>query len=227
MDQHPAIQLNRPVRPEPKFFLKDNFDELGLEYYLSTWFAGFSPAKRTYILEKSTSYADHPPVVDRIKQFFPAPAFLMIFRHPVHRALSNYKFSVDNGLETRSPEEVFLNDAPAPPLVHKISVAPFDYLKRSDYPAYLKAFQEEGVHYVILEKLLWDAAGEWNRICEYLQLDAANFPLGKTLPKVNASKFSESIPTKVLEYLKKRLEPTIDQTERLLGEDLSIWRALM
>lgn len=227
LDEHSAIRLNRPVRPEPKFFLRENYAALGRSYYLATYFGIREPDYTGYILEKSTSYVEHSYVVDRIKTFFPAAKLLIILRHPVFRALSNYRFSVENGLETRTAEEVFLKELPPPKNTGKISVSPFAYLKRSHYPEQLQPFQEENIHYVIFEELLRDPQRVLAGVFSYLGLPGEIISLPPKLPKVNATKNKETIPGRVLEKLKRYFAGTIEETEALLGRDLSIWREML
>ena len=38
LDSHPSVELAKPIRPEPKFFLKKKLCILGKEYYLSRYF---------------------------------------------------------------------------------------------------------------------------------------------------------------------------------------------
>lgn len=228
MGAHPSIRINRPLRPEPKFFLKEDYAELGLEYYLSTFFdLRVVPAPDTYLLEKSTSYVEYPIVTERIKSFFPFPRFFIILRHPVYRAISNYKFSVENGLETRTPEQVFIEEVPAPNTSLKSSVSPFDYLKRSDYPRQLAPFRAENIHYVIFEKLLSDPSRELTKVFAYLGLKPENTFPSAELPKVNASKFTDSISEKVLNKLKARFAEVVDHTAEITGEDLTIWKEML
>ncbi len=227
LDRHSSIRINRPVRPEPKFFLKENYAALGLEYYLSTYFGVQDTDFEGYLLEKSTSYVEHPYVINRIKTFFPSPKLLIILRHPVIRAISNYKFSVENGLEPRTPEEVFLQGVPAPAQPVTTSVFPFAYLERSNYPAQLQPFQKEDIHYVIFEKLLNDPQGELAGVFSYLELPAEIIPLPSKLPKINASQSSEVISEQVLEKIKEKLAGIIEETEKMLDRDLSIWRDML
>ena len=83
--------MNRPVRPEPKFFIKPdlNKDDL-IEYYQKY----FDQNTCDLILgEKSTSYIEHESALINYKKLIPKGKIILILRNPVDRAISNYKFS--------------------------------------------------------------------------------------------------------------------------------------
>ncbi len=92
--------------------------------------------------EKGTSYIEYPHVSQKIKKFYKDAKLIVLLRNPVKRAISNYYFSFENKLETRSIEDVFLNNAPKPVIGKSTSVYPFAYLERGIYINYLPVFQE-------------------------------------------------------------------------------------
>jgi len=117
-----------PVRPEPKIALQDNWEDL--------FKARGVPGKIN--LEKSTSYIEYPKVANVVLNNFSNFKFIFILRDPVERCISNYLFSVENGLEKRKlAEAVFSKDSPE---YSSISVSPFDYVGRSKYVLYLDRF---------------------------------------------------------------------------------------
>ena len=64
---------------------------------------------------------------------------LAILREPVKRAVSNWRFSTDNGLETRRLETALSENlaGPRPWDPSRTSVSPFAYLERGRYVDYL------------------------------------------------------------------------------------------
>ena len=96
LEQHPDITLAQPVRPEPKYFIRDGFSG-DLEAYHREF---FDQAGTPWFGEKSTSYIEHPVAAERIARCLPDAVIFFMLRDPVERALSNYRFSVMNGLES-------------------------------------------------------------------------------------------------------------------------------
>ncbi len=145
--------MARPLWPEPKFFLSERGS---YQDYLARHFAN-APAT-TLFGEKSTSYCEIPAAAQRIRALIPQCRILFLLRDPVERALSNYFFSYENGLETRSLEDVFLLARPAPvydPM--RVSVNPFHYLERGRYAefigTYLAVFGSQRIGVFFLEEL--------------------------------------------------------------------------
>lgn len=100
LGNHPGLWLARPLRPEPKFFLVDEEYERGLDYYSERWFAE-APADRV-AGEKSTNYLESPVAAERIGRDLPGVRLLFVLREPAARALSNYQWSVQNGMESET-----------------------------------------------------------------------------------------------------------------------------
>ena len=85
-----------------------------------------------------------------------------MLRDPVARAVSNWRFSTDHGLEKR-PLEPALRDNLAAPAAWDpgaTSVSPFAYLERGRYADHLRPWYDalpgDGVHVLFLEDLLDD-----------------------------------------------------------------------
>jgi len=45
LDRHPDVYMAKPLKPEPKFFLRDEVYAKGLAHYSQTWFAGADTRK--------------------------------------------------------------------------------------------------------------------------------------------------------------------------------------
>ena len=109
---HPQIAMARPARPEPKVFLSEELSARGLEWYERTYFA--HAGDELVLGEKSTSYLDRPDAIERIGAVLGQARLVVQLRDPIARAVSNWKFSSENGLEQRSLEEVLATNLEGP-----------------------------------------------------------------------------------------------------------------
>jgi hypothetical protein len=161
LDAHPQITMARPARPEPKVFLSAEKTGRGLDWYRRTFFA--HATDELVLGEKSTSYIEAPRAAERAREVLGDADIVVLLRDPVDRAVSNWRFSTDNGLEAR-PLEVALQenltgssgwDSSA------TSVSPFAYLERGRYADHLApwwAAYQDSVRVVFLQELLDDPA---------------------------------------------------------------------
>ena len=224
LDAHPAITIAGPVRPEPKFFLDADAVAHGREQYLARFFPGV--AEGQLLGEKGTSYIEHPVVADRIRAFFPQAKAIAILRDPLQRALSNYHFTRQHGLETRSLRAVFLDDAPRPVLDRRISVSPFDYLERGHYAEHLEPWQQvfdADLKVVVFEELVRNAEG-LHDLYAWLGVDATFTP-AEPAAAVNAREDHGPDPDEIAvrERLGGYFAPHIRALEAVLGRRIDPW----
>jgi len=224
LDAHPAITMAGPVRPEPKFFLDTDAVALGRDRYLARFFPATSQGQ--LLGEKGTSYIEHPVVAGRIRAFFPQANAIAILRDPVQRALSNYHFTKQHGLETRSLREVFLDEVPRPTLDRSISVSPFDYLERGHYSAHLEPWQRAfgaDLKVLVFEELVGHAEA-LRDLYAWLGVDAAFTP-PDTADAVNAREERGPDPDEdaVRERLSRYFAPHIRALETQLGRRIDLW----
>lgn len=139
LDQHPDITMARPLRPEPKYFLREPY-HFDIAAYRKEFFPG---AVTHWLGEKSTSYIEHPRAAKRIAAALPDARILCLLRDPVERAISNYRFSVANGLESLSLQEALdIEDTRvAGSTTGGPSVSPFAYVGRGHYARFLDNWQ--------------------------------------------------------------------------------------
>lgn len=223
LDSHPEITMIKPLKPEPKLFLR----RLSNKKY-DEFFAAFSKAehKRVKVIgEKSTSYYENIEVAENIKNYSNDAKILFILRNPVERALSNYFFSFDNGLEVRSLDDVFLNKIPLPKLPHKTSVSPFAYLERGEYSRFIIPYSrifKDHMKIIIFEELISDK----NLIKEiYTFLDVSPDYIPSNWKKVNNSNRlpDAAINPKVRSYLENYYRKEISTIEDILNRNLYHW----
>ncbi len=129
--------MARPARPEPKVFMSAELAGRGLDWYEATYFAhATTEALRG---EKSTSYIEDASAAQRAGRVLGAAEIVVQLRDPVHRAVSNWRFSRRHGVEDRSLEQALTEncDGPREWDRQQSSVSPFAYLERGRYVDYL------------------------------------------------------------------------------------------
>jgi hypothetical protein len=212
LNSHHAVHMAQPIIPEPKYFLNE-----GATYdnYLNSVFAG-APENVEYLGEKSTSYYEIPLVAERINRLIPDVKVIIQLRNPVQRALSNYFFSVKNGLEIRSIEEVFLQAKAKPTVPKYLSVDPFDYLGRSDYEKHIRSYQKIfGDRLLITTMERFSNGLESDRLWSFLEIESIPSSIIKTN---DAERFEVSV--EVLELLTEHFQSKIESLEKLLDVTL-------
>jgi len=226
LDKHPEISMAKPLRPEPKFFLQTP-QNTSAEDYLNTYHKVRDNHIKAYG-EKSTSYYEKPEVAERIARYFPDAKIIMSLRNPVDRAISNYFFTLQFGLETRSLEEVFIQKKTTPPVPKHISVSPFDYLKRGYYsqylPAYIEKFGRDRVKILIFDNFTQNTQNELNDVFDFLKIRPQNIQIPVASEGQNASKKEQIISQEVIDTLSIHYSDEINQLENLINMDLSVWK---
>ncbi len=160
LEQHPDVITAKPHFPEPKFFIKH--PNKGVDEYINQYFDKDAIRDKT-IVEKSTSYYEHKKALERIKEVLPNSRILFLVRDPLDRAISNYYFSVKNGLESRSMRMAFKDAVATPESKNNISVNPFDYIERSRFSKHINTlksiFSKERLHILSFDRLSKDPQG--------------------------------------------------------------------
>ena len=223
LDSHPRVSLARPRRPEPKVFLDPHGDA-------DTWWrrcspGGPDPSPRTglptlrWVLEKSTAYLERPETIARIDRHLPGVRVVVVLRDPVERAISNWRFSVANGLEDRDVDVALDPGRTGDVDEDPCTVRPRMYLQRGRFAELLHPWMAtfgDRMHIVVLEELLADAR-EGERLCRTLGLSPeATAPAGA----VNASLDDAPIPRSVRDALREYYRPLQAPLEWLLGRSL-------
>lgn len=169
LDEHPGIAMARPVWPEPKFFFDDEKYRRGIEWYEATYFAHARDGQRRG--EKSVGYLESDVAADRIVAALPEALIVAILRNPVDRAVSNYRFSCDNGLETLPIDEALTADEDARVVRNgewyvvgdrRIGANPFAYRRRGHYVddlnRYADRFGRDRMRVMVFEDTVGSAA---------------------------------------------------------------------
>ena len=228
LDQCRQVSMAKPVKPEPKFFLAEA-EEFDLNDYHSNYHSNCGDGVIAYG-EKSTSYYESPIVANRILRNIPEAKIVFVLRNPVQRAISNYFFSVQNGLESRSLSQVFLDNKPIDEKFDT-SVSPFNYLGRGCYAdyvsSYIDCFGLANVKVLLFENLVNDHLGTLSELITFLGLMPANqgsVALNDGCTKNESTKPKDlAIATPVVDRLLDYYTPEIAKLETLIGQDLSNW----
>jgi Sulfotransferase domain len=222
LDEHPEIEMAKPLRPEPKFFLDYDRYALGLDAYESQL---FSDARTRVRGEKSTSYIESDVAARRIAAMLPDAPVIAVVRDPVRRAMSNYLFSVKHGVEDLGPAEAIHGAATGDRgWDHtRFSVSPFDYLARGRYIDYLERFAahvaRDRMHVLVFEELVSDSTVVAN-LYEHLGVDAAFRPLGIGTA-VNAADDAGKPPEPDLEtWMREYFRESNERLEKFLDRSL-------
>lgn len=159
LDAHPHITLARPSRPEPKVWCDAELAARGHASYDATWFAHAGDDQ--LLLDKSTSYLEDPEAPARAADALGEPHVVAVLRDPVQRAVSNWRFSTDHGLEDRGLEDALRADLAGEQAWDPAttSVSPFAYVRRGRYADHLPPWTSTfpaTTHLVLLEDLLAD-----------------------------------------------------------------------
>jgi hypothetical protein len=227
LNEHPEIQMAEPVRPEPKFFMDDLEYTKGRAFYEEKYF-GDRQHSTLYLGEKSTSYIERADVAERISSFYPDARILIILRDPVQRAYSNYRFSINNGIEDLSFTEAIEQEPERlTNSVFSTSVNPFAYRRRGEYINYIEPysnfFGKEHLYILIFEELTGKLPAIQN-LYEWLGVDSSYTP--KSLHKIANAGTQEKniIPSSVLKELANHYEASLLDLERYLGRKVQQWR---
>lgn len=206
LDEHPEICMAKPLKPEPKYFLSLGDEVFSYEKYKKKFFLHEDRNTKVYG-EKSTSYYENENVAKLISSYLPNSKIVFILANPIDRAISNYKFSFENGIEKRSLKEVFIDNVKVDMTQYNTSVNPFNYLERGVYYKYLdiyyKYFPSKNIKVIIKE----DFINNINNIKElYSFLECSNSFYPASIEKViNKSKkeFNLEEEYEVREFLMK------------------------
>jgi len=219
LDAHPQITLARPPRPEPKVWCDAGRAARGHASYDAHFFAHAGDER--LLVDKSTSYLEDPEAPGRAAAALGDPLVVVVLRDPVQRAVSNWRFSSDHGLETRGLEEALRadldGDQPWDPTTS--SVSPFAYVRRGRYADHLApwiATFPRSTHVVFLEELLADS-GVLTDLVGELGADPALTPEPVARP-VNQSTTASPVLSDTLQgTLQEHYEPADAALADLLG----------
>jgi hypothetical protein len=225
LDAHPEITMARPARPEPKVFLSDELTARGGEWYRRHYFAHADGERM--LGEKSTSYIEDPLAPSRAAKALGSLGevhVVALLRDPVDRAVSNWRFSVDNGLESRPLEEALRAGLAGtrPPDTSGASVSPFAYLERGRYAEHLGpwlATFPATTHVLHLSDLLDDEAALAGLYAD-LGVDPTFRPPDRAAGANESRAPAPTLSPQLLAELRQYFHPADQALAALLGRDI-------
>jgi len=150
---HPHVSMARPATPEPKVFLSPG--PVDPDDYRARFFGHAGAGD--LLGEKSTSYLESPTAPDLVAATLGEVRIVVQLRDPVARAVSNWSFSRDHGIEQRPLAEALAANlaGPTPWDPASSSVSPFAYLERGRYVDDVARWRDRfPVHVQFLEEML-------------------------------------------------------------------------
>lgn len=227
LDEHPEIEMAKPVRPEPKFFLRPDISGSSHADYASLYFDPTSMARLRG--EKSTSYIESEQAAQRIAEWFPQAKLIFLLRNPITRALSNYQFSRKSGLETAPLAEAIYHEAERRDRYDRsrISTSPFAYLQRGRYMDYIdvyrRYFVREQMIFLIYEAFVSQPEAVQD-LYRALGVDAGFTPPSLTA-HVNSGDYDagQSLSPELEAYMRDYFAAPNARLENYLGQPLTVW----
>ena len=221
LDEHPEIEMAKPLRPEPRFFLDSEQFARGAEHYEASYFSDPDARVRG---EKSTSYIEHDVAVRRVAALFPEATIVAVVRDPVARAVSNHAFSTAEGVETLPLRDALRTDGardrPWDPA--RFSVSPFAYLDRGRYADALgrvvQHVARDRLHVLVFEELVADDS-VLGGLYERLGVDPTFRPSGVGAP-VNVSPATGELDAETEAWLRSYYAEPNRRLEEFLGRPL-------
>ncbi|WP_148574247.1 sulfotransferase family protein [Nocardioides caldifontis] len=174
LDRHPRLWLAKPLRPEPKFFLVDELYAEGLDRY-ARWFDDAPPD--AVVGEKSTNYLESPVAAERLARALPEARLVFVLREPAARTVSNYRWSVMNGMEDEEFERALeLEEEREATVPTDLRYArPHAYASRSRYATLLRPwldrFPRDHVLVLRFEELVGDPGAATARVHRFLGVE--------------------------------------------------------
>jgi hypothetical protein len=215
--QHTQVYMPKEMRPEPHFFYKEWEFEKGLPYYLEKYFANV-PKSALAVGERSSSYIFGENVAERIYTAFPDIKIIIMLREPVERAYSNWRFTVQSGLEWRSFESAIrVEDRRIRNEKNPFwkQIKPYAYLARSQYGEQIKKFFEvfpaKNILVMNSDTVKKNESLSLQQVCNFLGIDELkDYQAPGTFP-------TSSVQSKIVQYgLRKyfggRFDHLIEQT---------------
>lgn len=226
LDRHPDIWVAKPLRPEPKFFLVDELYGEGIATYSDRWFA--DAPTHGVAGEKSTNYLESREAAERIARDLPTVKLVFLLREPAARALSNYRWSVMNGMEHEDFASALAleseREAALPPALRYSR--PHAYYGRGLYARLLRPWLERFPSSQVLvrrfEDLVSDPGGTLAVIHDFLGV-AERPDLTGQVDGVNPSTDGPPIEPETLATLRRAYAPYNDELAALLGPTFLPW----
>jgi len=184
----------------------------------------------SWLGEKSTSYIESEEALFSIKRLLPEATILVMLRNPVERAISNYCFTRDHGLEPFDFERAIQEERSRIHCWHNTgtSVSPYAYTERGKYTQYLdrwsQLFQNKQFIPLVAEQIIGNQAAI---AALYKQLDLNSQFIPSSLRDIVNSRSEHltnyTIPVQLRAALHDMFRPWNDLLKMRYGLDVSCW----
>ena len=227
LDRHPDVWMAKPLQPEPKFFLVDELYACGVAEYSRRWFADAPEGVRAG--EKSTNYLESAVAAERMAAHLPDVRLVFVLRDPVERAISNYRWSVSNGMEDADlATAIALEDERERTLEPRLRYArPHAYVSRGRYAELLRpwldSFPREQVAVIRFEDLVGDTATTVAAVHDHLGVERRP-DLAGAGSGVNSSSAARDADQETVDRLRAIYAPLNEDLAALLGPEFRPWR---
>lgn len=224
---HPEIEMAQPLRPEPKFFLRDDLAAYKPSDYQTLFFQESSPQIRLRG-EKSTTYIESEQAARQIAAWYPQAKLIFLLRDPIQRAVSNYRFSRQNGLETLPMQAAFFEEDQRYKNGRELglSTSPYAYLHRGLYLNYIQMYEryfpKENLIILISEELIGQLEliqALYGRLG--VQPDYAPPHLNETFNESNATE--ENLAPDLADYMRDYFAEANQKLAAYLGRPIPSW----
>jgi hypothetical protein len=224
LTEHPRVLPAR--KKEIRFF--DRHWERGTNWYrwnFPTRWAMRAGNDRRLTGEATPDYLVDPRVPARVAGLVPGCKLIVLLRHPVDRALSQYQMNVALGVESRSFQEAIDGDLAELEVGDRecwgIQRGFRSYVERGRYAPqisrWMVEFPRDSLHIVTLEAMLSNRRDEMHRITSFLGLEVGDHPLD--LAASNRRSYDPLGPAE-RRRLFSMFEDDVEQTSRLIDQDL-------
>ena len=222
LERHPQVWL--PPEKEVHFFSRHY--ARGCQWYADR-FAAARPDQ--HCGEITPYYVFHPQAARRIAALLPQVRLIVLLRDPVERCLSQYFHACRHGFEMLPLEaalaaeqerlagaDAVLSDPAGAHRRHQEN----SYFARSCYgeqlDRYEQIFAREQLLVLRSEDLFDDGANVWQRVQQFLELDAIPFP--QSVKPANAGQGeAAAVPARLKQQLRAQLAPTYRAMQERYG----------
>jgi hypothetical protein len=228
LDDHPQIRMARPLIPEPKVFLTDAGSPEG---FRERYRAYFTDDDREAIRgEKTSNYLESESAPGLIRDTLPDVRLVFLFREPLERARSNWRWSRKNGLEKLGfAEAIELEGRREDPLPPERSYAkPYAYLERADYGGFarrwIEALGRDRLGFFLFEDLVGDGSDRVVReVLEFVHAEPRELGALPTGVGNETDAAGDEIDASTRARLRERLAPLVEDFAAVTGLDVARW----
>ena len=228
-----------PLQKEVHYF--DNKYYRSLRWYLKFFVPlGSDSNTKKKNFETSPYYLYHPAVPKRVAESLPNVKLVVVLRDPVDRAISQYKWMRQIGLETRTAETAFRTDAERLDLTEDSSyLARFEnplyfdsehiyrsYLRRSLYDVqlrrWLKHFDPDQIRVVASPVLFQRTEEVITELAEFLNVESISSQVRGDSVNQNSSRDDVPVSDDARQIARRHLKGVAEQTEDVLTGQMII-----